>query len=92
MRGAACVCGASGVTGPIQFHYAERDDHIPMEAVVRVREAFAGKTAEVHVYDGATHGFNCWERGSYHPRSAALAHARTLQFFAQHLLSPEGPR
>ena len=76
---------ASGVTGPIQFHYAERDEHIPMEAVVRVREAFAGKPAEVHVYEGAAHGFNCWARGSYHQRSAALAHGRSLEFLASHL-------
>ncbi len=78
---------ASGVTVPIQFHYAERDDHIPLEAVVRVREAFAGKTAEVHVYDGATHGFNCWERASHHAPSALLAHSRTLAFLGRHLLT-----
>lgn len=77
---------ASGVTCPIQFHYAERDDHIPMEAVVRVREAFAGKTAEVHVYEGAAHGFNCWARGSYHAGSASLALSRSLQFLGQHLI------
>ncbi len=77
---------ASGVTVPIQFHYAERDDHIPLQAVVRVREAFAGKAAEVHVYDGATHGFNCWERASYHAGSALLARSRTLAFLGRHLL------
>jgi carboxymethylenebutenolidase len=78
---------ASGISGPIQFHYAERDDHIPLEAVVRVREAFAGKSAEVHVYPGAAHGFNCWARAAYHAPSAALAHARTLGFFTQHLFA-----
>lgn len=75
----------SGVNCPIQFHYAERDDHIPLSAVARVKEAFAGKACEVHVYDGATHGFNCWERASYHAPSAAVAHARTLGFLAGHL-------
>jgi carboxymethylenebutenolidase len=41
--------------------------------------------AEVFVYDTADHGFNCWARGSYHAASAALAHGRTLQFFAERL-------
>jgi carboxymethylenebutenolidase len=31
------------------------------------------------------HGFNCWERASYHAPSAALAHGRTLQFLATQL-------
>jgi carboxymethylenebutenolidase len=76
---------ASGIDGPIQFHYAEADDHIPPAAVARVREAFAGRRAEVHVYEGATHGFNCWARSSYHAASAAKAHARSLGFLAHHL-------
>ena len=73
------------ITCPMQFHYAGHDDHIPPEAVDSVRQAFAGKPAEVHVYPGSMHGFNCWSRASYHAPSAALAHGRTLQFLAQHL-------
>jgi carboxymethylenebutenolidase len=76
---------AKGVRGAIQFHYGALDKHIPREAVDKVRAAFAGKTAEFHVYENADHGFNCWERGSYHQRSAAMAHGRSLSFFAQHL-------
>jgi carboxymethylenebutenolidase len=76
---------AGAVRCPIQFHYAERDDHIPLAAVEKVKAAFADKTAEVHVYPDAGHGFNCWERGSYHQPSAALAHGRTLVWLAQHL-------
>lgn len=73
------------ITAPVQFHYAENDHAIPLDKVEQVRTAFAGKAAEVHVYPGATHGFNCWARASYHPASAALAHGRTLQFLATHL-------
>lgn len=76
---------ASGVAGPIQFHYAENDDHIPLAAVEKVRDAFAGRAAEVHVYPGAAHGFNCEQRGSYRAASAALAHGRSLAFLAQAL-------
>ncbi len=76
---------AVGIQCPIQFHYAELDDHIPPPAVAAVRDAMAGKAAEVHVYPGAMHGFNCWARASYHAPSAALAHGRALAFMAQHL-------
>ena len=70
---------------PIQFHYASRDESIPAAAVEKVREAVAGKDAEIFVYEGSTHGFNCWDRGSYNPASAALAHGRSTAFLAQHL-------
>ncbi|UUX97141.1 dienelactone hydrolase family protein [Aquabacterium sp. J223] len=76
---------AAGITAPMQFHYAEQDDNIPLSAVEKVRQAFAGKPAEVFVYPGAHHGFNCWARGSYHPASAALAHGRSLAFLAERL-------
>ena len=70
---------------PMQFHYGARDPNIPLTAVDKVRAAMAGKPAEVFVYEHADHGFNCWARGSYHAPSAALAHGRTLQFFAERL-------
>jgi carboxymethylenebutenolidase len=75
---------ASGVRCPIQFHYGTRDSHIPLPAVDRVKAAFSGRDVEIHLYD-AEHGFNCWERASYHAPSAALAHARTLAHFARTL-------
>jgi carboxymethylenebutenolidase len=76
---------AAGIKCPVQFHYAERDDHIPPAAVDKVRTAMHGKVAEVHMYPGAMHGFNCWARASYHAGSAALAHGRSLQFLSAHL-------
>lgn len=76
---------AADIRGAIQFHYAEQDDHIPLDAVEQVRQAVAGKDAELHVYPGAMHGFNCWARASYHAPSAALALGRSLSFLAQRL-------
>ena len=76
---------AARIRCPMQFHYAEDDDHIPLSAVESVRQAFTGKPAEVHVYPGAMHGFNCWARSSYHAPSAALAHGRALAFLAEAL-------
>ena len=73
---------AAAIRCPVQFHYAERDDHSPPAAVAQVRAAMAGKSAEVHVYPGAMHGFNCWARASYHAPSAALAHGRATAFLA----------
>jgi len=75
---------APAITCPIQFHYGERDKVIPPAAVEKVKAAMAGKRAEFFVYD-ADHGFNCWDRGSYDARAAALAHGRTLAHFASHL-------
>jgi carboxymethylenebutenolidase len=80
---------ASGIGCPIQFHYAGADDHIPPEAVERVRQAFAGRgpgQADVHVYPGTAHGFNCWARGSWHLGAALQAQARTLAFLGRHLV------
>ncbi|MDE1927397.1 MAG: dienelactone hydrolase family protein, partial [Burkholderiales bacterium] len=75
---------------PIQFHYAGEDDHIPPAAVESVRKAFEGRAAEVFVYEGAKHGFNCWDRASYQPAAAALAHGRALAFLAANLFQRRG--
>ena len=79
---------ASAIRCPMQFHYAEQDNNIPLSAVDQVRAALPvlpGVTHEVHVYPGAHHGFNCWARASYHARSAALAHGRALSFLSTQL-------
>lgn len=75
---------AERIKAPMQFHYAQNDAGIPLDAVEKVRTTL-GQRAEVFIYPGATHGFNCWDRASYDPQSAALAHGRTLTFFAQKL-------
>ena len=74
---------APAIRCPMQFHYAEIDDNIPLSAVDSVRQALPA--ADVHVYPGAHHGFNCWARASYHAPSAALAHGRALVFLAANL-------
>lgn len=77
---------AAAVRCPIQFHYAGHDDNILPAAVDSVRAAFVGKPAEVFVYPGSDHGFNCWARSTYHAPSAALAHGRALAFLAAALV------
>lgn len=75
---------AATIKSPMQFHYAEKDGGIPLEAVEKVRGTM-GDRAEVFVYPGASHGFNCWDRSAYDARSAALAHGRSLAFLAEKL-------
>jgi carboxymethylenebutenolidase len=63
---------------PVLFHYGEKDSHIPLTTVAKVKEAVP--QGVFFTYPGAEHGFNCSERGSYAPASAKLAFERTLEF------------
>ena len=75
---------ADKIKVPMQFHYGALDAHIPSAAVDSVKQRFAGKDAQVHVYPGADHGFNCTDRASYNQAASALAHGRTLTFLGEH--------
>jgi len=64
---------------PTQLHFGDQDQSIPMtdvETIKRVRP-----DCDIHVYQGAGHGFHCDERGSYHEPSSRLAWQRTLAWF-----------
>jgi carboxymethylenebutenolidase len=79
----SALAEAPKVKAPILFHYAAKDGFIPPEAVAAVKQAFEGRpNATVHVYDGVDHGFNCWARGAYDQKAAALARGRTLAFLS----------
>lgn len=67
---------------PVIMHFGERDAHIPMSDVEKVKTA--QPDVEVFVYP-ADHGFNCDHRASFDADAATLAHTRTLDFFGQHL-------
>ena len=69
---------------PVMYHFGERDPHIPMSDVDRIREA--DPNGIFHLYP-ADHGFNCEDRGTFDAASAALARERTLAFLAQKLES-----
>ena len=68
---------------PVQMHFGETDQSIPMTAVEEIRAA--QPKAEIYVYPGAGHGFGCDERGSFSKPDSDLAQQRTLAFFARHL-------
>jgi len=72
---------APRIACPILMHFAGKDEHIPLSAVEATRAAFKGRSnAEIHLYEGAAHGFNCDERGSYNAEAAKIARERTLGF------------
>ena len=64
---------------PVMYHFGEKDPHIPMSDVDKIRAA--DPNGIFHLYP-ADHGFNCEERGTYDAPSATLARQRTLQFLA----------
>ena len=67
---------------PVMLHFGEKDKHIPISDVNKIKQAYP--SMPVYVYD-ADHGFNCDERGSHDKPSADLALKRTLAFFDEHL-------
>jgi len=77
---------APSISGPILFHYAQLDSHISLGDVDTVKQAFDSRSsAEFHIYEGASHGFNCWGRPLYNQRASALAHGRTLTWLSAHV-------
>lgn len=68
---------------PVQLHFGTEDFSIPNEAIEDIKTAHPD--TPVYVYDGAGHGFNCNDRGSFHEGSAQLAWDRTIEFFGEHL-------
>ena len=79
--GIAKMVGAKPLC-PIELHFGEHDDHIPMSDI----EAIKAAHPDIPVYTyPAGHGFNCDERGSYDKPSAEAAWTRALAFFAGHM-------
>lgn len=66
---------------PVLMHFGGEDHGIPMTAVEAIRAA--QPDLPIHVYQGAGHGFNCDQRGSYDADSAATARDRTMDFLAE---------
>ena len=67
---------------PIVYHFGDQDHAIPMADVEKIMSAYPN--AEVHVYKGAGHGFNCDERSSYSAADANAAFDRSIEFLNEH--------
>lgn len=68
---------------PVQMHFGEQDQSIPMSDVETIKQK--RPDCEIYVYKDAGHGFSCDERPSYHPQSAAIAGERTHAFLTKHM-------
>lgn len=85
----APVTKTAQIQAAVQCHFGEKDSYIPLTAVEEIRQALERekKTAEVHVYAGAGHGFVCDERADYDEKSSLLAWQRMIGWFDKHLKS-----
>jgi carboxymethylenebutenolidase len=63
---------------PLQMHFGEKDESIPMPTVEEIKTK--QPQAEAYVYPGAPHGFSCDERASFRKEASDLAWQRTLEF------------
>ena len=66
---------------PTLMHFGALDAHIPLSDVEIIRQKRAD--CEIHVYQGADHGFHCDERGSYNKDAATVAWQRSLDWIAR---------
>lgn len=74
------------ITVPMALHFGGRDAHITPDQVDAIEAALGDRdNVRIDRYADADHGFNCWARPSYHQRSAALAHGKSLAFLSTHL-------
>ncbi|MCC9624481.1 dienelactone hydrolase family protein [Thalassospira sp. MA62] len=67
---------------PFLGHFGLSDDHTPAELLDAVKAYLPD--VEIHMYE-AGHAFANEARSSYVPAAAEVAHARTKEFFAQHI-------
>jgi len=77
----------SGLRSPLLGLLGADDKSIP-PAAARELEANLkqlGKSAEIHIYDGAGHAFANPSGTNYRPAAAEDAWKRTVAFFKQHL-------
>ena len=65
------------------LHFGTEDSGIPLATVDAIRHAHP--EVEIHLYEGAGHGFNCDQRPDYDPAAFALARERSIAHFAEHL-------
>ena len=77
--------------GPLQFHFASKDDRTPFAFRTALRSALADRdNSEIYVYEGAEHGFANRDRGEYGKAYASLADQRQDEFLKRCISSMDG--
>jgi carboxymethylenebutenolidase len=72
---------------PLQAHFGETDQVIPLDQVRALEEASrrSGQHAEFHIYPGANHAYHDDTHPNYHADAAALSWERTVAFLRERL-------
>ena len=68
---------------PVIMHIGDQDNSIDAGKIETIKDA--QPDIPVYIYEGAGHGFNCEQRGSYHQEATKVARGRTLEFLAEHI-------
>ncbi len=68
---------------PTLLHFGDQDQSIPMSDVELIKQK--RPDCEIHVYQGAGHGFSCDERGSYNEPAHKTAWERTLGWLKKYV-------
>lgn len=68
---------------PVILHIGDQDHSIDAGKIETIENA--QPDIPVYIYEGAGHGFNCEQRGSYHQEATKVARGRTLEFLAKHI-------
>jgi carboxymethylenebutenolidase len=86
-RSLSRIAVAPGLRCPLQAHFGEDDQVIPLEQAHAL--AAAAKSSELpvelHVYPGANHAYHDDTHPNYHADAARLSWDRALEFFGTHL-------
>src|SRR5687768_3355489 len=77
----------------VQVHCGTADRHVPVADIRELEKMLRAQSTpvEIHLYEGADHGFLAYTRPFYKPDAAQLAWKRTTQFLQKHLYA-EGIR
>ena len=72
---------------PVQIHCGTADRHVRVEWMRELEATFKKQhtPVEVHLYEGADHGFLAYTRPYYKPDAAQLAWKRTIAFLKRNL-------
>lgn len=67
------------ISCPLLLHFGGADEHVPMDSVEKIQEAFADRDdVMINVYEGAPHAFANRFRETYDKSAASMAHSRTI--------------
>lgn len=87
-QGSSRIALAPAMKCPLQLHFGENDEAIPLEAAKRLKaalEAEAPVDVSFYLYPGARHAYMDSTLDRYHPQAALLTYQRFVEYFKQRL-------